>query len=100
MLVFIIAFILRRGLPVLGLEFLTANPVDMGKAGGIFSTVVGTVALSALAGEVSEKDRSFYEGKLAATRFFTTQVLPRLTAERVIVENTDNALMEVDEAAF
>jgi hypothetical protein len=58
------------------------------------------VALAALAGEVSEKDRSFYEGKLAATRFFATQVLPRLTAERVIVENTDNALMEIDESAF
>jgi alkylation response protein AidB-like acyl-CoA dehydrogenase len=58
------------------------------------------VALAALGGEVSEKDRSFYEGKLAATRFFCTQVLPRLAAERVIVENTDNALMEVDEAAF
>jgi alkylation response protein AidB-like acyl-CoA dehydrogenase len=58
------------------------------------------VALAAVGGEVSEKDRSFYEGKLAATRFFCTQVLPRLASERVIVENTDNALMEVDEAAF
>jgi alkylation response protein AidB-like acyl-CoA dehydrogenase len=58
------------------------------------------VALAALAGEVPEKDRFFYEGKLAATRFFCTQVLPRLTAERAVVENTDNALMEVPEAAF
>jgi alkylation response protein AidB-like acyl-CoA dehydrogenase len=58
------------------------------------------VALAALAGEVSEKDRFFYEGKLAATRFFASQVLPRLTSERFIVENTDNALMEIDEAAF
>jgi len=58
------------------------------------------VALSALAGEVSERDRFFYEGKLAATRFFCTQVLPRLASERVIVENTDNALMEVPEEAF
>jgi alkylation response protein AidB-like acyl-CoA dehydrogenase len=58
------------------------------------------VALAALAGEVSEKDRFFYEGKLAATRFFCTQVLPRLSAERAIVENTDNALMEIDEATF
>src|SRR3954452_9918529 len=58
------------------------------------------VALAALAGEVTEKDRFFYEGKLAATRFFCTQVLPRLTSERLIVENTDNALMEVPEAAF
>ena len=58
------------------------------------------VALAALSNEVSEKDRFFYEGKLAATRFFATQVLPRLSSERAIVENTDNALMEVDEAAF
>jgi hypothetical protein len=58
------------------------------------------VALTALAGDVDDKDRLFYEGKLAATRFFCAQVLPRLTSERLIVENTDNALMEVDEAAF
>jgi hypothetical protein len=58
------------------------------------------VALAALGGQVAEKDRFFYEGKLAATRFFCTQVLPRLTAERTIVETTDNALMEVDEASF
>src|SRR3954453_18156145 len=58
------------------------------------------VALAALSGDVSEKDRSFYEGKLAATRFFTTQVLPWLSSERAIVENTDNSLMEVDEAVF
>jgi phosphate transport system permease protein len=48
-LLFIIFFILRRGLPVLSLEFLTANPADMGKSGGIFSTIVGTAALSFLA---------------------------------------------------
>jgi phosphate transport system permease protein len=48
-LVFIIFFILSRGLPVLSLEFLTANPADMGKSGGIFSTVVGTIALTVLA---------------------------------------------------
>jgi alkylation response protein AidB-like acyl-CoA dehydrogenase len=58
------------------------------------------VALAALAGDVDDRDRLFYEGKLAATRFFCGQVLPRLTSERLIVGNTDNALMEVDEAAF
>ena len=58
------------------------------------------VALAALAGEVSERDRFFYEGKLAATRFFCAQVLPRLSSDRVVVERTDNALMEVEEAAF
>jgi hypothetical protein len=58
------------------------------------------VALAALAGDVPARDRAFYEGKLAAARFFCTQVLPRLSSERVVVEHTDNALMEVDEAAF
>ncbi|MCW2699188.1 MAG: Acyl-CoA dehydrogenase [Blastococcus sp.] len=58
------------------------------------------VALAALSGEVRSADRHFYEGKLAAARFFTTQVLPHLSSERSIVENTDNALMEIDEAAF
>ena len=46
-LFFIIAFVLRKGVPVLSWDFLTGNPVDMGKAGGIFPTIVGTVALTA-----------------------------------------------------
>jgi len=45
-LVFIIVFILRKGLPVLSWSFLATNPVDMGRAGGIFSTIVGTIVLT------------------------------------------------------
>ncbi len=48
-LAFIVFFILRRGLPALSWEFLTRNPVEMGKEGGIFSTIIGTVALTFLA---------------------------------------------------
>jgi phosphate transport system permease protein len=48
-LLYIIAFILRRGLPVLSLSFLAENPHDMGRTGGIFSTIVGTLALTAMA---------------------------------------------------
>jgi len=48
-LFFIIFYVLKRGLPVVSLPFLTRNPVEMGKAGGIFSTIVGTVALTFLA---------------------------------------------------
>ncbi len=33
-------------------------------------------------------DRDFYAGKLAAARFFAATVLPRLAAERQIVEET------------
>jgi Acetyl-CoA dehydrogenase C-terminal like/Acyl-CoA dehydrogenase, C-terminal domain len=45
-------------------------------------------------------DRAFYAGKVAAARFFARQVLPRLAAERRVAETTDNALMDLDEAAF
>ena len=45
-LVYIIVFILRKGIPALSWEFLTKNPVDMGKGGGIFSTIVGTIVLT------------------------------------------------------
>ena len=48
-LVSIIFFILRKGLPAVTMDFLTKNPVDMGKGGGIFSTIVGTIVLTALA---------------------------------------------------
>jgi alkylation response protein AidB-like acyl-CoA dehydrogenase len=58
------------------------------------------VALSALAGEVSAKDQSFYEGKVAAAQFFAQTNLPRISAERAIAERTDLALMDLDEAAF
>jgi hypothetical protein len=51
-------------------------------------------------GELSESDRDFYTGKLAAARFFATTVLPRLESDRRIVEETTNDLMEVPEGAF
>ena len=58
------------------------------------------VALEKLAGEVSESDKAFYEGKVAAAQFFARTNLPRVTAEVAIAEATDLSLMEVDEAAF
>jgi alkylation response protein AidB-like acyl-CoA dehydrogenase len=58
------------------------------------------VALTALDGEVSARDRLFYQGKEAAARFFARNILPELTARRKIIESADNALMDVPEAAF
>jgi len=58
------------------------------------------VALGKLAGDPSTKDRSFYQGKVAAARFFARTVLPRITSERAIAEATDNSLMDLDEAVF
>jgi alkylation response protein AidB-like acyl-CoA dehydrogenase len=58
------------------------------------------VALTKLAGEVSAKDKSFYEGKVAAAQFFARNVLPKLSAERAIAEGTDLAVMDLAEDAF
>ncbi|MCP3799282.1 acyl-CoA dehydrogenase [Allokutzneria sp. A3M-2-11 16] len=58
------------------------------------------VAIAALDSGPSAKDRSFYEGKVAAAGFFAKNVLPELSSRRKIVESTDNSLMEMDEAAF
>ena len=46
------------------------------------------------------RDKAFYEGKVAVARFFATTRLPLLTAERTIIEHSDDTLMELDEAAF
>ncbi|MBB4687391.1 acyl-CoA dehydrogenase [Amycolatopsis jiangsuensis] len=58
------------------------------------------VAITKLDDGASAKDKPFYEGKLAVASFFAKTVLPELTARRAIVEAADNALMEIDEAAF
>ncbi|MFD8058348.1 acyl-CoA dehydrogenase [Streptomyces cyaneofuscatus] len=48
----------------------------------------------------SAKDVAFYQGKIAAARFFAANILPGVSAERALAENVDNSLMELDEAAF
>ena len=48
-LAFIIFFILEKGLPGISLSFLTTNPADMGRSGGIFPTLIGTIILPLLA---------------------------------------------------
>ena len=58
------------------------------------------VALEKLAGEVSGKDKAFYEGKIAAAQFFARTQLPKLTAERAIAEATDLSIMDLSEDAF
>lgn len=45
-------------------------------------------------------ERGFYEGKVAAARFFATTVLPRLAVERRLAETTTTDLMELPEEAF
>ncbi|AVZ74176.1 acyl-CoA dehydrogenase [Streptomyces lunaelactis] len=48
----------------------------------------------------SAKDVPFYQGKIAAAKFFAANVLPGVSAERALAETVDNSLMELDEAAF
>jgi len=57
------------------------------------------VALARL-DEAAGGDRAFYEGKLAAARFFAATVLPRLAAEREIAEATALDLMDLPADAF
>ncbi len=58
------------------------------------------VALQALGQPVSAADQAFYQGKVAAARFFTHEVLPRIGADRRIVESTTLDAMEIPEEAF
>jgi phosphate transport system permease protein len=41
--------VLREGLPLLNIDFFLQTPRQMGRAGGIFSTIVGTIALTVVA---------------------------------------------------
>jgi len=59
-----------------------------------------TAQAALTSGTASARDQRFYEGKVAAARFFARTVLPKLAAERQIAEATDNALMDVSEDAF
>jgi hypothetical protein len=58
------------------------------------------VAINALGTDVSPADQRFYEGKVAAARFFVREVLPRIGADRRIIENTTLDAMDLPEEAF
>ncbi|MFF2522564.1 acyl-CoA dehydrogenase [Streptomyces liangshanensis] len=68
--------------------------------------VVGYLLLrgAAVAAEKLEtaaaKDVAFYQGKIAAAKFFAANVLPQVSAERALAEAVDNSLMELPESAF
>jgi hypothetical protein len=58
------------------------------------------VAIAALDAGATGADRDFYEGKLAVASFFAKNMLPLLTSTRTVIENIDNDVMELSEAAF
>jgi phosphate transport system permease protein len=49
LLLLIMVYILVRGMPAMSWQFLTENPSGMGRAGGIFSTIIGTLTVTAVA---------------------------------------------------
>jgi alkylation response protein AidB-like acyl-CoA dehydrogenase len=51
-------------------------------------------------GDLAPKEQAFFEGKIAAAKFFAQNFLPPLSADRAIVEGTDNSIMELSEEAF
>ena len=58
------------------------------------------IALIALDGDPDPREQAFYSGKVAVANFFVRNVLPRLAAERRIVEAVDLAIMDLSEDAF
>jgi hypothetical protein len=48
----------------------------------------------------TQRDGAFYRGKVAAATFFAETVLPRLAADRVVVESQGLAAMELTEDEF
>ncbi|MFC8584642.1 MULTISPECIES: acyl-CoA dehydrogenase [unclassified Streptomyces] len=58
------------------------------------------VAAEKLEAGASGKDVAFYQGKIAAAKFFAANVLPGVSAERALAESVDGSLMDLDEAAF
>jgi len=58
------------------------------------------VAQIALDSGASVRDTDFYTGKLAVAHWFARNVLPELTARRLVIEHADESLMDVAESAF
>ena len=58
------------------------------------------VAAEKLAAGASGKDVAFYQGKIAAAKFFAANVLPGVSTERLLADGVDRGLMDLDEAAF
>ncbi|MET9493056.1 acyl-CoA dehydrogenase [Nocardia sp. NPDC006630] len=58
------------------------------------------IAQAALDGNAAEKDKHFYTGKIAVASWFAKNKLPLITGVRSVVENLDNDIMKLDEAAF
>ncbi|OBG34620.1 acyl-CoA dehydrogenase [Mycobacterium sp. E3198] len=57
------------------------------------------IAHAALA-DASPSDTHFYQGKIATATFFAKNMLPRLAAQRRVIESIDDDIMRISEDAF
>jgi alkylation response protein AidB-like acyl-CoA dehydrogenase len=58
------------------------------------------IAHAALANASSKSDEAFYQGKIATAAFFAKNMLPKLTAQRKVIESIDGEIMRLSEDAF
>src|SRR4029077_20695658 len=58
------------------------------------------IALDELDHDPADPDRAFYNGKVAVANFFANSVLPRLSADRRVIESVDLGIMDLPEDAF
>jgi hypothetical protein len=73
------------------------HPRDAQRANGIRQCVQRSTIDT---GTATQRDGAFYRGKVAAAVFFAETVLPRLAADRVVIESQGLAAMELEEEAF
>jgi alkylation response protein AidB-like acyl-CoA dehydrogenase len=58
------------------------------------------IASAALKSSPSDSDEAFYQGKIATAAFFAKNMLPKLTAQRKVIESIDDDIMRISEDAF
>ncbi|ORA81767.1 acyl-CoA dehydrogenase [Mycobacterium malmoense] len=58
------------------------------------------IALAGAATSAANSDEPFYRGKIATATFFIKNMLPKLTAQRRVIESLDDDIMRVSESAF
>jgi alkylation response protein AidB-like acyl-CoA dehydrogenase len=62
--------------------------------------VQAEIASAALKSSPSASDEAFYQGKIATAAFFAKNMLPKLTAQRKVIESIDDDIMRISEDAF
>jgi alkylation response protein AidB-like acyl-CoA dehydrogenase len=63
--------------------------------------LIGQAEIAFVAAETAaDSDRAFYEGKVAAARYFAATVLPKASRRRTLAEAEQGALMDLPDEAF